>query len=139
MTLMRRALMVTVVLLAMVQPTICGLYAYGLWQYRSAGHQTDDGIAANVHLAEMLAALALVDVIAVLVFLLRSRSYGRWVLTAVQIANAFAFLVWFVATPTWDPGRFAWLLCAVTGFGTVALVFVFTVMAWLPRNGLTAP
>jgi magnesium-transporting ATPase (P-type) len=139
MTLTRRVLMVAAVLVAMVQPAICGYYAYLLWQYQSAGHQTDEGIAANIHLAELLAALALLDLIAVMVFVLRSNSYGWCILAAVQIADPFA--VWLVASPTWDPSgaRFVLSLCAGAGAVTTALLLVFILKARFPRSRLTPP
>jgi len=128
----RPVLLATTVLVAMVTPAIWGLYSYLLWVYRMAGHPTDETIEANARFAAMLAAIAVLNIIAVVAFVLRPRRYGWWLLLGAQVANAFGIVMWLNLGYSNPSSVGVALIFVALGVTTTALLLVFRL--W-PRAG----
>jgi hypothetical protein len=142
MTLSKRAILVIPTLLALVQIALWGSFALVWWTFKDGlkAELSPESIAANTHFAELLAAAALVNLVAVVIFLLKSRSYGWWCLVGVQVADALGLAVRLIVGNFSDVGIvFILAFGAVAAVGTTALLFVLRFRPGAGRVRATSP
>jgi hypothetical protein len=123
-----RALMVIAVALAFVECVPWGIAAVLLWAFREGlfAPSPPDVVAHQTREAVFATAMTLLNLVAIVLFLARSRGAGWWVLTAVQAADAVSFGVWLIVTPLTDSGTILLLSSgAAAGFATTAVLVAF--------------
>jgi hypothetical protein len=124
----KRALVVIAVMLALVECLTLGLTALLLWAFREGlfqpapadvvAHQTREAVFATV--------MTLLNLVAVALFLAKSRGLGWWVLTVVSAVDAVSFGVWLIVNTLTDTYTILILSTgAAVGAATTAALLIF--------------
>jgi hypothetical protein len=124
----KRVLMVSAVLLALVESLTWSLVALLFWAFREGLFEPapSDVVAYRTRLAVLVTAMTLLNLIAVVVFIVRSGGYGWWVLAVVQAADAISFVVWLIFNTLTDAYTILILSTgAAIGAATMAVLVAF--------------
>jgi hypothetical protein len=98
MNLARRVVIGLIALVALVPSGIWAFAAGVFWSFRNGlfVQEPPQAVETNIRVAVVTAGVTALNLTAILLFLLRSRRYGWWLLVGVEVGNAVSLLAWMI-------------------------------------------